>query len=322
MLITETNTNETTDFFRAYLMGYRSVISYLIIVAMIVYIVCSEKLFFPIVINKKAKLFLSLICLYMFQRSLSPIRTFSNLFLCKNLMEAELWYLSYPVNTNTISDFVYSTFVMHLSGKEIRNAIQKTISVTEKLETTKDTNIILVIGESFSKYHSSLYGKSSYGGVTNPRLQKKVDEGKLFVFNNVISPFNLTSFVVRNLFSVNSIMNHENWTDYPAFPILFKNAGYQVFFWDNQRTFGKADVSDFSISSYLFSSQIAEVSYTAYNQKVFPYDGELIEDFFKHVNIHGKKNLIIFHLMGQHTMPDKSDNLAPWVPPISLLGYH
>ena len=302
MLIAETNASETTDFFRAYLTGYRSFISYMIVVLTIIYIVFTEKFFLPKVTNKKVALFLSLICFYMFQRSVSPICVFSNLFSCQNLTEAELWYLSYPVNTNTITNYVYSAFVTHLSEKEMGDAIQKTLSVKEKPETTKDTNIILVIGESFCKHHSNLYEKRGF--TTNPKLQKEVDAGNLFLFNNVISPYNLTSFVIRNLFSVNSIMDHENWTDYPAFPILFKKAGYNVFFWDNQRTFGKADVSDFSIASYLFGSQIVKTSYTAYNQRVFPYDGQLIEDFFNHVKVHGEKNLIIFHLMGQHTMPD------------------
>ena len=100
-------------------------------------------------------------------------------------------------------------------------------------------------------------------------------------------------------------MDNEIWCNYPAFPIIFKRAGYNVYFWDNQRTFGNADVSDFSIASYLFNPIVAEASYTRYNDKTFKYDAELINDFYKSTTIKGKDNLLIFHLMGQHTMPEK-----------------
>ena len=192
---------------------------------------------------------------------------------------------------------------MYLSKEEIKDAKKSTLSTKQRIESDNHYNLVLIVGESFSKYHSNLYLSSHLN--TNPRLKKMVDSGNLFVFDNVVSSFNLTSFVLRNLFSVNSIMNNENWSDYPAFPILFKKAGYNVYMWDNQRTFGKADVSDFSIASYLFDDTIAQSSYTSYNQQVFQYDWDLIKDFNAKVNISDNNNLVIFHLMGQHTMPEK-----------------
>lgn len=302
MLMAETNAAETTEFFHAYLMSKNSVMAFLICSIMACFIVFSEKRIGKIVRGKCAYMFLCMFSLYMFQRSMIPIKTYLKLFDCQNLSEAELWYLDYPVNTNVFSNFVYSAYIMKLSINEMGKAMRSTLAVKDKIATSRDLNVVLIIGESFSKHHSSLYG---YYLQTNPFLQKEVDSGNLFVFNNVISSYNLTSFVVRNLFSVNSLMDHENWASFPAFPILFRNAGYNVYFWDNQRTFGKADVSDFSIASYLFNDSVATASYTVYNDKTFQYDGELIEDFWNHVKLSGEKNLVIFHLMGQHTMPEK-----------------
>lgn len=301
-LMVETNSEETSEFFYTYLFDWSSIISYIVILLMVLYIVYSEKKFKSTIKNKYIIIFSLFVGGYLFQRSVNPIRDFTHLYDCKNLSEAELWYLTYPVNTNTMSNFLYSAYILQLSKEEISNALHSTIECSDKAELRDSLNLVLIIGESFSKYHSSLYG---YSHLTNPKLQKQVDSGNLFVFSDVVSSYNLTSFVLRNLFSVNSIMDNEDWTEFPAFPILFRRAGYNVYLWDNQRTFGKADVSDFSIASYLFNDTIVKESYSAVNRQVFPYDGQLIDDFAQSFSLTGNRNLIIFHLMGQHTMPDK-----------------
>lgn len=301
-LMVETNSEETSEFFYTYLFDWSSIISYIVILLMVLYIVYSEKKFKSTIKNKYIIIFSLFVGGYLFQRSVNPIRDFTHLYDCKNLSEAELWYLTYPVNTNTMSNFLYSAYILQLSKEEISNALHSTIECSDKAELRDSLNLVLIIGESFSKYHSSLYG---YSHLTNPKLQKQVDSGNLFVFSDVVSSYNLTSFVLRNLFSVNSIMDNEDWTEFPAFPILFRRAGYNVYLWDNQRTFGKADVSDFSIASYLFNDTIVKESYSAVNRQVFPYDGQLIDDFAQSFSLTGNRNLVIFHLMGQHTMPDK-----------------
>lgn len=301
-LMVETNLEETSEFFYTYLFDWSSIISYIVILLMVLYIVYSEKKFKSTIKNKYIIIFSLFVGGYLFQRSVNPIRDFTHLYDCKNLSEAELWYLTYPVNTNTLSNIFYSAYILQLSKEEISNALHSTIECSDKAELRDSLNLVLIIGESFSKYHSSLYG---YSHLTNPKLQKQVDSGNLFVFSDVVSSYNLTSFVLRNMFSVNSIMDNEDWTEFPAFPILFRKAGYNVYLWDNQRTFGKADVSDFSIASYLFNDTIVKESYSAVNRQVFPYDGQLIDDFAQSFSLTGNRNLVIFHLKGQHTMPDK-----------------
>ena len=298
----ETNGGETLEFFKTYLFNFDSLLSYFVIAIILIWLFYSEKKLVHDIQGRRTSILFFILALYMFQRSVSPFQTFIKMFACENLAEVELWYLKYPVNTNVISNVIYSAFVMQLSKEEMGNAARCTLSINEHIEVKEKLNLILIIGESFSKHHSSLYG---YKHHTNPKLEARVESSNLFVFNDVVSTFNLTSFVLRNLFSVNSIMDGEHWADFPSFPIMFKKSGYDVYFWDNQRTFGNADVSDFSIASYLFNDSVAKASYTKYNERTFSYDGELVTDFWDNVYLKSTGNLIIFHIMGQHTMPEK-----------------
>lgn len=301
-MIIETNTNETSEFLETYLFNRKSCYSYIIILITIGYLLYSEKKKRRTIENKYVIASFLIIGGYLFQRSITPTLSFINLFKCQNLSEVEIWYTTFPVNTNILSNCIYSTYVIQLSKQEMKKAIDCTIAIKEKIELMDSLNIILIIGESYSKSHSNLYG---YSHITNPLLQEQVNSGNLFVFSDVISSYNSTSLVLRNMFSVNSIMDNEIWTDYPAFTVLFRRAGYNVYLWDNQRTFGKAAVDDFSISSYLFNDRIVKNIYSAYNNEVFTYDGQLVTDFWNRVKLSENRNLIIFHLMGQHIMPYK-----------------
>ena len=174
MLMAETNGSETFEFFSTYILGENSIIAYLIIISTTLYLYYSEIKFQPLIIHKKHIVFVIGISLYMLQRSFAPMQSFSKLFSSKDLSEAELWYLTYPVNTNVASNALYSCFIMNLSKKEMGEARQSTLAVKDTIKKEKNINIILIIGESYSKHHSNLYG---YKHITNSRLQEQVNSG-------------------------------------------------------------------------------------------------------------------------------------------------
>ena len=90
---------------------------------------------------------------------------------------------------------------------------------------------MLIIGESYNRHHSSQYG---YTMPTTPRQQKLERQGRLVKYTDVVSPWNLTSFVFKQLFSMYSVGDKGEWCDYPLFPELFRKAGYHVTFITNQ----------------------------------------------------------------------------------------
>lgn len=112
-------------------------------------------------------------------------------------------------------------------------------------------NIILVIGESYIKCHSQLYG---YKKLTTPLQMERTnlsDKGCIVPFTDVVSPSNLTSTVFKNVFSLHSIEEKSDWIDAPLFPVFFRNAGYKVFFMTNQFV-QSLNTDIFNISGGLF----------------------------------------------------------------------
>ena len=56
--------------------------------------------------------------------------------------------------------------------------------IIQSTNTAHPSNVVLIIGESYNKHHSSLYG---YKFFTSPRLTSLKDSSLLYVFNNVTS---------------------------------------------------------------------------------------------------------------------------------------
>ena len=95
-----------------------------------------------------------------------------------------------------------------LLASEVPRTLPRLISPQDSL------CLIVVIGESYNKYHSSLYG---YSLDTTPNMVEARDDSCLYVFNNVITPWNMTSNAIKNIFSLNS-MSHGQIT---LFSLLF-----------------------------------------------------------------------------------------------------
>ena len=157
--------------------------------------------------------------------------------------------------------------------------------------------VVLVIGESFNKWHSSLYG---YALDTSPLMAAERDKGLLTVFTDAVAPYNLTSVTIKNMMSLNSLAAGESWHSKPMWPAVMRRAGWQVDMWDNQRDFMVGETFSASLNSFLFAPEIVERVYHAVNDTAFEFDGDLVKDYYDHCQS-ATRRLVIFHLMGQHT---------------------
>lgn len=163
---------------------------------------------------------------------------------------------------------------------------------------SEDLKIVLVIGESFIRSHSSLYG---YHLQTNPVLQTEARSRNLLVYTDAMSDTASTTIVMRNVLCTNNTGNNEKWYDKPYFPLIFSKAGWRVNYWDNQ-TERAADGNywNFSMSTFIFEPFLMEKCYTQIYEKMYPYDAESVDDFIHNAVPSEGNELDILHLHGQH----------------------
>lgn len=157
---------------------------------------------------------------------------------------------------------------------ELRSRPEKVQYISNSIQCS---NIVVIIGESFSKYHSSLY---TYSKETNPKLSK-LKHHNLYVYNDVISTYDLTTAVLKKIYGIN-----KNNT-IPPFPSILRGAGYKTILLDNQQGF-------------MYQKRFQPIwsnMYDTRNSNIFKYDKDLIDMIdFKESN----PSLYVIELEGQH----------------------
>lgn len=155
--------------------------------------------------------------------------------------------------------------------------------------------IVLVIGEAFSKHHSSLYG---YEKQTNPSLEALKATGNLYPFYDVMAPYNKTHMMLKELLSVHSVDSPMPWASYPLWPQIFKDAGYYVSFVSNQVPSSEISRNQ----SYFFQNKAVEQRCFDYrNSDVYRYDEGILNELQTISNLcDNSRELTILHLKGQH----------------------
>ena len=193
---------------------------------------------------------------------------------------------------------VFSVYANTLTAKQIDRLVRTASKVQVDSCSFRSPNIVLIIGESYNRHHSSQYG---YTMPTTPRQQKLEKQGRLVKYTDVVSPWNLTSFVFKLLFSMYSVGDKGEWCDYPLFPELFRKAGYHVTFLTNQfLPKAKEAVYDFSGGFFLNNPKLSAAQFDTRNTQLHRYDEDLLKDYDELQGQNTDHNLIIFHLLGQH----------------------
>lgn len=197
---------------------------------------------------------------------------------------------------------VFSVYSNHLASQQVDKCVAASKRVVVDSCSFRSPTIVLIIGESYSKAHCQLYG---YPQKDTPRQRRLERGGWLTKFNDVVSCWNLTSFVFKNVLSMHVVGEKGEWCDYPLFPELFRKAGYQVTFLTNQFLLAAGQaVYDFSGGFFLNDPVLSKAQFDLRNTSLHRFDEGLLSDYDNilnegKINLKGN-NLIIFHLIGQH----------------------
>ncbi len=213
-------------------------------------------------------------------------------------VEHELTRKDKAVLNQPLYRLVFSVYANELTAKQVKKLVRNIDRVQVDSCSFRSKDIVLIIGESYNRHHASLYG---YDKKTTPRQQKRARRGTLTAFSDVVSPWNLTSFVFKNLFSLYTVGDKGEWCDYPLFPELFRKAGYHVTFLTNQfLPQAKEAVYDFSGGFFLNHPELSRAMFDTRNEQLYRYDAGLLAEYDRLQTEDKEHNLIIFHLKGQH----------------------
>ena len=280
-IILQTSIQEISEFFKTFVFSY-SILGFVFLTVVVYFIL--YKLLFKCTklvgyIDKLQLLILSIFILFGFSLFVLP--------------------LPVPLGHNTVNELFISADFVRNKHEEIE-VMKQMLDKIEIYDTPKSDDapvIVLVLGESFNKYHSSLYG---YNLATSPFLVKERDKGQLIVYSDAKSPTNGTSFAMRYVFTLKSCDNDSNLErQCILMPGVFRKSGYRVHYFDNQYTRSSGGALDYSCGYFLNPQYINDYCFDYRNTETSPYDGEFIEKY-KDRFAKQNKSLNIIHLMGQH----------------------
>jgi arylsulfatase len=171
---------------------------------------------------------------------------------------------------------------------------QKTANLVSKRIEERPSNIVLIIGESHNRNHSSLYG---YEKNTNPNLKEKLMQGNLFLFSNVISAATTTIPSFKYMMSTFSHDSQEAWYKHQTLPQIAKDSGYKTYWYSNQSKLGFWNNVIVKYATLFDNAYFCQDLHK--NKQQNTYDEELLDLLAKH-KPDTENNLIVFHLMGSH----------------------
>ena len=302
LLIHETNSNESSEFLSTYALSTPSIVTYGLTLLSVGLIVIGEKMGRSITI-KRPRLtlfpFIFWLAVGVWQAVLVIM-----MFFASTQSQLQSWYegKAFYCIENTPANLLYSCYHLHLTNHENDAAWEASEKVFQSTVTRdeKDTlDVVLIIGESYNKYHASIYG---YYLDTTPTMREQQKRGNLFVFQDAVSPYNMTTLAVKNMLSTNSISLHQSWEEHPLVMTIFRKAGFDIAIWDNQKSENNVLFHDFSNNSLLYGKKMVESTYHHLNNAPFDYDLQLVDTALT-VKRKPGSTLTVFHLMGQHTAP-------------------
>lgn len=156
--------------------------------------------------------------------------------------------------------------------------------------------IILIMGESFDKDHSNLYG---YYKLTNPSLTALYKSNQLIVFNNINSSAPNTAICFQLMFTLSDSLSDIEFYYKPTLPTSLRKAGYYTNWISNQNP------------NYVYSNILPQLAYLCNechfcnndimgeesrdDKAVLPYFASALQETKKH-----KRNFIFLQLYGSH----------------------
>lgn len=272
-ILIETNLSEVSEFIHAYLNEFNLILAFLLL--------------FPLIWFKKVYsnfLLFSPNYYPIFILGLGLLISVTAIYNSKNLWNYNL----YGVIWNSIEEYeeqtaLYSKYNLDKTKGNFENVMVDNPRSSRKV-------FVLIIGESTTRHHMSLY---DYPRQTNPLLNKIQYE--LSIFKDVISPHTHTIMSLSKIMTLNNYENNDQ-LEKGTIIQLMNQAGFKTYWISNQRPVG---LHENLITKMARSSNKTFFLNTQNFNNKGQYDGVVLDPLSKVLN--KKENLfIILHLLGTH----------------------
>ena len=279
MLILNTNINEAQEF-ASNMLPTRIILGLIVVFGLLLILwLISKK--HPFRLGKKSSsVAMGLICLCAF----------------KNLIGWGIW-IDGPIQH--LSNLYSSLSKYEFIDKSKLNHKLPAISINDTQQLP--ANVVFIIGESFARFHSSLYG---YEKNTNPYLSSLRDQSLLFTFDSIDAPAPTTGPSLKYMLTTYSKDDSKNqskkWYDYPTIIELMRSCGYDCYWFSNQARSGKFNYISRVFSELcdqnFFYQQEGSIRHNTRHDIVLADSSHL---FIKKLN-RQKHHFIVYHMMGSH----------------------
>ena len=174
---------------------------------------------------------------------------------------------------------------------------RKVKKISAELKCKKNNIFVLILGESASRNHMSLY---HYNRKTNPLLEKRND---IFMYTNVITSHSNTISSVWRMFTNKNLENQKTKENSISLIDVFQSADFQTYWISNQSPIGIWDNAVFDLAQtcnqIIFKNKQVNSSFESTTN--FSFDEILIEPFIKVLHEKQNNKFIVIHLMGSHS---------------------
>lgn len=192
-----------------------------------------------------------------------------------------------------ISHSFYKELQIH--NNAIENATLKLVDATYN-SNEKENTIVLILGESLSANHMSLY---NYKKNTNPKLSARND---ILVYKSVVSGYSSSINNILSIFSNSNLQNEIKFDETVDIFDIVASTGYTTYWISNQSPIGLYDNVITALgkksTTNLFVNTSSNSSMESFTKR--SYDNKLFKPFQKILREKKSKKFIVVHLMGNH----------------------
>ncbi|MGA1714452.1 MAG: phosphoethanolamine transferase CptA [Methylophilaceae bacterium] len=286
-IIFESNIAES----REYIQNYLSIkVSLIVVVYLIcIYLYWTKLENFTLSANKKIIMTVSIIALVFF----SPVQ--------KMIKKHSLQAFQSSVHRHLSVASPYQLVGAYIDYLDEMKQVDANLSLFDDIQLLADlkqeqadlpSTHIVVIGESTSRLHMSLYG---YERQTNPKLESMKKELK--IFNNVFASRPNT---IESLEQVLTFANQEHPDLYktkPSLMAILKQAGYKLYWISNQQTLTTRNTM---LTSFAKQTDEQYFLNNARSQNSYSFDEKVFDPLERVLNNNDEKKIIFVHLIGTH----------------------